>query len=364
MQTFLGAFSYFMIMPNPMKGKLERKYLEKMRNYPDAVYNAHQDSPQEGFEFFFEGSAMDGDEEPSLLDSIKVMRGSGSSLKGVFNKLRTILRFKKDMFNGRDACFSDLEPYIKEIEEKNRIENSEEKLQSYPNIELWNELNHYISNKWNDVLIGFTELPSQFIFKNKMVLFKYALVVVQEMKKDMIDDAPGVLAGRETMRVYASLGLVVNDLARWLREKGVKSQSNHPLGGLVNDPPLAGKAGLGWQGKQGVLITREYGPRVRIAPIFIQNKIFEYTDSVEHKWIEKYCKTCGLCEINCPVQAIYPQRKISISNIPGFGDTRTCIDRAKCLPYFNETVGCSVCLKVCPFSNGQKTYDKLKKLIN
>ncbi len=335
-----------------------------MKNYTDTAYFAHEDSVLEGFEYFFEHYKKGNKKKHTWLDPIRIMRGSGTSIKGMFRRLKIIFKHKNDLFRGRNECFSDLESYYKELEENNQIDNNLEKLNSFPNKALWNELKDFIGNKWNDVIIGFTELPSQLIFKNKMVLFKNVIIVGQEMKKDMIDDAPEVLAGNEAMRVYSSLGLIVNEIARWLREKGIKSQSNHPLGGLVSTPPLAGKAGLGWQGKQGCLITPEFGPRLRLAPIFIQNKIFEFTDNDEHKWIEKQCKTCELCEKNCPTQAIYSQRKNSISKIPDFGHTNTCIDREKCFPYFNETVGCSVCLKVCPFSIGPKTYDKLKKTYN
>jgi epoxyqueuosine reductase QueG len=47
-------------------------------------------------------------------------------------------------------------------------------------------------------------------------------------------------------------------------------------------PPLAEKAGMGRQRKQGCLITPEFGPRQRLAPIFIEKNIFEYTDNKEH----------------------------------------------------------------------------------
>jgi epoxyqueuosine reductase QueG len=111
---------------------------------------------------------------------------------------------------------------------------------------------------------------------------------------------------------------------------------------------------------QGCLITPEFGPRQRLAPIFIEGKIFEYTDNNEHDWIENYCKKCRNCQKNCPTEAIYDERTISIKEIPGIGATKTCINRDKCFPYFSKTLGCSICIKVCPFSNGPKTYLALK----
>ena len=146
-----------------------------------------------------------------------------------------------------------------------------------------------------------------------------------------------------------------------MRERGVKCQSNHPLRGLTLNPPLAGKAGLGGQGKQGLLITPQYGVRQRIAPIFLEFPIFEFTDSHEHDWIEQYCDKCGICAKDCPVQAILPKSQIHLENVPGIGAIKTCIDIRKCFPEFASSFGCSICLKVCPFSKGQGSYDHIKK---
>ena len=258
--------------------------------------------------------------------------------------------------------FRDIKPYLKEIEDST-LRHLDDQTSSINN-DHWEELNQYAVRKWDIFKIGFTELPTELIFKDKMVLFRYALVCIQEMKKEKIDQAPLSVAGREVMRVYATLGQAVNGIARWLRKKGIRCQSNHPLGGLVCTPPLAGKAGMGWQGRHGMLITPEFGPRQRIAPIFIEKKIFEYTDNLDHIWIEKQCKTCRMCQKSCPSEAIQEEKRIDIDNVPGIGAMRTCIDREKCFPYFLKTAGCSICIKVCPFSSGESTYKKLKDKIS
>ncbi|MBY9003475.1 MAG: 4Fe-4S dicluster domain-containing protein [Candidatus Lokiarchaeota archaeon] len=104
--------------------------------------------------------------------------------------------------------------------------------------------------------------------------------------------------------------------------------------------------------------------RQRLSPIFIEEKLFEYTDNDEHNWIEQYCKSCGNCQKNCPADAIFDEKVVSIENIKGIGAMRTCIDKEKCFPYFGKSMGCSICLKVCPFSGGPKTYQALKKNYN
>lgn len=332
-------------------GSPEHSYLARCRAFLDHLMTSDENSPQEGFEYLYTNYKKSDLFKPETNDS-KVRR------RGTYGKYG----FK--IYNAIMKSYNDIEPYLFEVEQNGQFSPPNKMLQnllsSYPNKELWSDLQKYAEKKWDIVKIGFTELPKSLVFKNKMVLFRYVLVFMQEMKKDKIDKAPNIEAGDETMRVYAALGEAVNGIADWLRSKGVKSQSNHPMGGLVCTPPLAGKAGMGWQGRQGCLITPEFGPRQRLAPIFIEEKIFEFTDSIEHKWIEEYCATCDLCQKSCPGKAIKTEKSVFTDNIPTIGSMKTCIDNAKCFPYFLKDMGCSICISVCPFSVGTKIYSKLK----
>jgi ferredoxin len=332
----------------------EREYLDRIKDYPDDVITAHEDSVQEGFTYF--------EAQKSTLGLIK-----DKFLSVGLSRLPTMMsifrEYMQPMMQGRNRCFEDLEPYLDRLEESGRLTPPEDSplVKSYPNEDIWEDLTAYAWQEWQ-VKLGFTELPRQLIFKDKAVLFKYALVCIQEMDREKLEKAPDLEAGAEVPRVYSELGFAVNDIARWLREAyGIACQSNHPLGGLVNSPPLAGKAGLGWQGHNGLLITPEYGQRQRIAPIFVEGKLFRFTDSREHMWIEDFCKTCRACEKACPTYAIYSEKQTGIEDVPGIGETRTCIDRLKCWPEFSRTLGCSICIKVCPFSRGEDVYEKLRE---
>ena len=146
-------------------------------------------------------------------------------MPGMLKIVRSLQKGMRESWDGIDSYLDNLDPTPFE-----------------PKPGLWEELQNFVNKKWDDVFIGFTEMPQEMIFKNKFTLFRYAVVVCQEMKKDKIDHAPEFEAGKEVMRVYGSLGLVVNEIAKWLRKQGVRCQSNHPLGGLANTPSLAGKA--------------------------------------------------------------------------------------------------------------------------
>jgi ferredoxin len=337
---------------NPMFSAKEFEFLEWAENNPEYIFSAHADALQEGFEYLM-------NEHPTMKppDGFTAETAGNVQLMKIRKipkrKMPGMLRIVRSLQKGMRESWEDIDPYLDSLEPT--------PFESKPSV--WEELQNFVKKKWKDVFIGFTEMPQEMIFKGKFTLFRYAIVVCQEMQKDKIDHAPEFEAGKEVMRVYGSLGLVVNDIARWLRKKGIRSQSNHPLGGLVNTPSLAGKAGMGWIGRNGMLITKEYGPRQRIAPVFIEHKYFEFTDNRDHDWIEEYCTMCERCRKECPGEAIYPKSVVRFDNVPGIDTMRTCIDRNKCFPFFAETLGCSICVKVCPFSKAGDTYQRLKAVV-
>lgn len=225
---------------------------------------------------------------------------------------------------------------------------------------LWQELQYYAFHKWGLKHFGFTEIPQDIIIQGRHVLYRYALVFIDEMRKDRIDAAPHMKAGYETFRIYNHLGQAVIDIGKWLRKHGIRCQPNHPLGGLVSYVPLAGKAGLGWQGMNGLLITPEYGQRQRIAPIYLEKPFFPFTDSAEHSWIEKYCLSCRLCQKECPPDAIQENKTVYCEDVPTIGRLARCLDPIKCHPQFSKWDGCSICIKVCPFSQNKEFYDRMR----
>ncbi len=216
----------------------------------------------------------------------------------------------------------------------------------------WKELEDFAQEL--GVLIGYTKVPRNLIFKGKKILYPNAIVLGMEMNKSEIDKAPEQEAGIETMRVYAELGEAANKIAKFLRAHGLKAQATHPLGGLVLYPPLAAKAGLGYPGKHGLLITPQFGPRQRLAAVFTDIESMPYTEGREHGWILDFCSSCGLCVKECPSEAIL-EKPIVHEN-----GRQTSIDSKKCFPFFATNFGCSVCIKICPFSRME--YSKLKEI--
>lgn len=109
-------------------------------------------------------------------------------------------------------------------------------------------------------------------------------------------------------------------------------------------------AGLGWIGKSCLLITPEYGPRVRWATIL--------TDAPLEPAVimqQEQCKDCRECIDICPIGAF--------TGKPFRADEprEARYDAKKCEKYFDsmeqkdEIAVCGLCLFVCPFGQKRKT---------
>ncbi len=202
-------------------------------------------------------------------------------------------------------------------------------------------------------IVGFAKLERKEIFKKKGILHDNAIVLAMEMDWDKIETAPSRPAMVMIMRTYNTLGIAANKITEFLRENGYSAQSGHPLGGMSLYTPLAVRAGLGWVGRNGLLITPEFGPRVRIAAVYTSIENLPFAENNEHSWISGYCSSCGLCIRKCPPAAIQDE---AITHDSG---RVTFVTLDKCFTYFTDNFGCSICIKVCPFN--RQPYVELKK---
>ena len=201
--------------------------------------------------------------------------------------------------------------------------------------------------------VGYTQVPERWIFQNKAILHTNAVVLTMEMDKPRIDTAPSQDSLEAVVEIYRDLGRIANRGADYLRRQGYSAQAGHPLMGLALYPPLAQMAGLGWMGANGLIITPEHGPRVRLAAIFTSIENLPFSAQNDHQWVEEYCAACQICVHKCPVEAIMsePERHEN--------GQITYVVNERCFPYFSDYYGCSVCIAVCPFNHSP--YDRLKQ---
>ncbi len=96
---------------------------------------------------------------------------------------------------------------------------------------------------------------------------KYAVVVAEEMSLDMIGSTPHTPSVMESMKNYAKGAYIPTQLAAFIANLGYEATANHLRHYTAILPPLAVNAGLGEVGRLGYLMTKEFGPRIRLSAV-------------------------------------------------------------------------------------------------
>ncbi len=175
------------------------------------------------------------------------------------------------------------------------------------------------------------------------------VVVAQAMDRGLVETVPSALSGTATGVGYSSDTVVLLAIAQYILNMGYAAVPT------MNDTalaiPLAIKAGLGEYGRHGLLITREFGPRVRLGKIFTDMPLAH--DRPLRFGVRETCDVCRACSDACPPKAIAmdapTDRIYNISNIRGVRKWTT--DAEKCFRFWsNQNTDCSICVRVCPYN--------------
>lgn len=121
-----------------------------------------------------------------------------------------------------------------------------------------------------------------------------------------------------TMSLYQELGRISYRLCKLLDDKGYRGLpvptflpiDMHNNYGIVSDVSLrhaAVEAGLGTLGTNRLLLTEEYGPRVRLMAIVTDAPL-----EADSKSNTAYCDGCELCVKHCPAEAISSDGNVDI----------------------------------------------------
>lgn len=105
-------------------------------------------------------------------------------------------------------------------------------------------------------------------------------------------------------------------------------------------------AGLGWIGKNDVVITKKYGPRVRLSVILI-NEQFVYGSKI----VKSNCpESCKKCVDVCPHKALHDVQWNINSLRSDIIDYRLCNEkRSLYIKTHGRKNACGLCMAACPF---------------
>ncbi len=109
----------------------------------------------------------------------------------------------------------------------------------------------------------------------------------------------------------------------------------------------ATRAGLGWIGKSGLLVTPEYGPRIRMGTVLTDMEL-PYGQPVT----EGSCGNCKLCVTSCPAMALHGVNWEAGMQREQMVDAHACsVHMHDSYRHIGRGSVCGICMRVCPFGS-------------
>ncbi len=175
------------------------------------------------------------------------------------------------------------------------------------------------------------------------------IVIAQSMDRELLRTAPSALSGAATGATYSRDTIVLLAIEQYITNLGYRALASMNDSALVI--PLAIKAGLGEYGRHGLLITRDFGPRVRLGKVFTDMPLAH--DRPVRFGVKETCDICRACTDACPAKAIADAEPSTLvhnrSNIRGIRKWTT--DAERCFRFWaNQNTDCAICVRVCPYN--------------
>lgn len=173
-----------------------------------------------------------------------------------------------------------------------------------------------------------------------------AIVYTLEMDYHRVESAPDIPVTEESARQYLRAANISIELATWIRGQGWParahiSDSNYQ----IVLPAVAHDAGLGEISRMGYLISRRFGPRVRLGAVTTNLPLT--VDGPVAFGVQDFCQRCLKCAVNCPSRAIPTGDKVDVRGV-----VKWPLDVGRCIWYWRVAgTDCGLCMRVCPYSH-------------
>jgi len=209
-------------------------------------------------------------------------------------------------------------------------------------------------------LVGITKIDPRWVYSHYFerasgdygvleIPYKYAIVMGIEMDWQGIKESPLPEASAATALAYSQMAELSASLAKYIRSLGYPAL---PCGNdTAQSIPLAIDAGLGELGRNGLMLSPEYGARQRLCKVITDLPLVP--DEPIDFGLQIFCETCHACASACPVDAIRWEdrttERTSISNRKGI--LRWPVNVSRCYLFWQENgVDCSNCIAACPWA--------------
>lgn len=200
--------------------------------------------------------------------------------------------------------------------------------------------------------------------------YKYAVVICRKLDDNIIDSiSRGPTAEYHSLyeQANAELNALSNKISNLMSKFRI---DNLPIKATVEDNELdsnyektlrykfshkmvATRAGIGWIGKTDLLISRKFGPRIRMASVLTNYKF----ENIGRPINKSKCGNCNICVANCPAGAANGKLWDIHTDRNEFYDPFKC--RAMCRKLSQERINknisiCGICLSLCPIGKKER----------
>ncbi len=176
---------------------------------------------------------------------------------------------------------------------------------------------------------------------------------------DPIEDRPTPIYQQHYLKTNLLLDDIALRVSQYIQARGSKTLpipasqllDKENWTSYISHKAVAIAAGLGWQGKSLLVISQDFGPRIRLVTILTDAAI-----KPDHPQKNR-CGRCSLCSDACPVGAI---KNVNTSSHYSSRDEAIHFDRclARVLENssrpFIESPICGVCIRACPWGKTRK----------
>ncbi|MGA2225334.1 MAG: reductive dehalogenase domain-containing protein [Syntrophobacteraceae bacterium] len=200
-------------------------------------------------------------------------------------------------------------------------------------------------------LVGIAELNPNWAFKGVNLTHRYAIVIAEAMPYQFCryqeNSIKAAMGAKAAIDFFNGGGRVSLFLADAIRKMGYPARAHYESWSQVMTIPVAIDAGLGEMGRNGLLITPEYGPRCRFSVVTTDLPLLP--DKPRRMGIARFCEGCNKCAEACPIKAV-PMGSPSVCR----GLLKWQVDLQKCFKYWykgdDSWARCLACMTTCPWN--------------
>ena len=204
-------------------------------------------------------------------------------------------------------------------------------------------------------LVGIAQMRPEWVFEGFEVTQQWIVMIGVAHEYGAMSCAPRDPAAAEVIRQYARGNHIAKVVASAIRATGHDAKPHGgPFAGPVVLIPPAIECGFGELGKHGSIINRDFGSSFRLASVLTDLPLL--ADRRDVFGADDFCLNCRVCADACPPDAILHAKQMVR------GTEKWYVDFDKCLPYFNETMGCGICLVVCPWGRPGMAANLVRKM--